>query len=149
MMEPAVAYLRAAQGSHDVDAVSDFFDDRFAVMSLIRAGVPFELFSAIQEWVPFSESTWARVLDISTKSLQRYAKSKATFKRLQSEKILEMAEVAYLGLDVFGDQDKFWLWLETPLFALANRKPIDLLEDSYGKEMVMETLVRMDQGIFI
>ncbi|MDO9038752.1 MAG: DUF2384 domain-containing protein [Lutibacter sp.] len=32
---------------------------------------------------------------------------------------------------------------------MGNLKPIELLKDSYGKEMVMNELNRIDQGIFV
>jgi len=149
LLEPAAVYLLQSEQTPKIDALGDFFTDTFAVMQVIKEGISQELFRIIQAWVPFSEESWAGLLGISTKSLQRYAKSKSTFKRLQSEKIIEVAEVAYLGLDIFGDRERFWLWLDTPSFAFAGRKPQELLSDSYGKEMLLSTLVRMDHGIFI
>ncbi len=58
-----------------------------------------------------------------------------------------MAEVTNVGLDVFGDMEKFKLWLDTPNFALGNLKPKELLKDSYGKEMVISELTRINYGI--
>ena len=93
---------------------------------------------------------WANVLDISTKSLQRYKTSpERHFKPIHSEKIIEMAEVTKVGLDVFGNIDKLKLWLNTPSYALGNLKPIELLKDSYGKEMVISELNRINHGIFV
>jgi len=103
----------------------------------------------IQNTTPFSESDWAMILDISTKSLQRYKQSDRNFKPLQSEKIIEIAEVTEFGLDVLGDANKFKLWLYTPNFALGNHKPIELLKNSYGKDMVLGELTRINHGIFI
>lgn len=149
LTEPVAAYLVEAERSHKAASLPDFFTDTFAIMQVIKNGVSQELFSLIGAWVPFSEETWARLLGISTKSLQRYAKSKTTFKKLQSEKIIEVAEVAYLGLDIFGDRQNFWYWLDTPTLGFGGRKPVELLEDSYGKELLLGTLIRMDHGIFI
>ncbi len=126
---------------------SDFLKSKLMIVHVIRAGVPYSLFARIQEYTPFSEKDWSDFLDISTKSLQRYKQSPKKFKPIQSEKIIEMAEVTNVGLDVFGDMDKFKLWLNTPGFALGNIKPIDLLRDSYGKEMVMGELTRINYGI--
>jgi putative toxin-antitoxin system antitoxin component (TIGR02293 family) len=58
-----------------------------------------------------------------------------------------MAEVTKIGLDVFDDLEQFKLWLNTPNFALGNNKPIELLTDSYGKEMVVSELIRVQHGI--
>ncbi len=125
----------------------DFFNDKMLMMLVIRQGVPYSLFSLISEQTPFSENEWADILEISTKSLQRYKVSLKSFKPIQSEKIIEMAEVTNMGMEVFGAMDKFRLWLETPSFALGSMKPVDLLRDSYGKEMVMGELTRINYGI--
>ena len=68
-------------------------------------------------------------------------------KGTQSEKIIEVAEVTNVGLDVFGDMEKCELWLDTPNFSLGNLKPLELLSDSYGKEMVISELTRINYGI--
>ncbi len=60
-----------------------------------------------------------------------------------------MAEVTKVGLDVFEDMEKFKRWLETPNFSLGNLKPIELLKDSYGKELVMGELTRINYGILV
>lgn len=60
-----------------------------------------------------------------------------------------MAEVTKVGLDVFGNIEKLKLWLNTPSYALGNLKPIELLKDSYGKEMVISELNRINHGIFV
>ncbi|MFN6064781.1 MAG: antitoxin Xre/MbcA/ParS toxin-binding domain-containing protein, partial [Bacteroidota bacterium] len=82
--------------------------------------------------------------------LQRYrAFPEHHFKPIHSEKIIEIAEVTKVGLDVFGNVEKLNLWLNTPSFALGKLKPIELLKDSYGKEMVISELHRMNYGIFV
>lgn len=127
-----------------------FLDDKMLIIAAIRAGVPYSLFDLIQHYTPFSENDWADILDISSKTLQRYkADSEHHFKPIHSEKIIEMAEVTKVGLDVFGDLDKLKLWLNTPCFALGKLKPIELLKDSYGKEMVISELHRINHGILV
>jgi putative toxin-antitoxin system antitoxin component (TIGR02293 family) len=126
---------------------SDFLTNKMLMILVIREGVPYSLFNLIQLYTPFSENDWANFLEISTKSLQRYKQSLKNFKPIQSEKIIEMAEVTNVGLDVFGDMKKFKLWLDTPTFSLGNLKPIELLKDSYGKEMVIGELTRINYGI--
>ncbi len=125
-----------------------FLDDKMLVMAAIRSGIPYSLFAAIALNTPFSENEWAEFLDISTKSLQRFKTAEGyVFKRIHSEKILEVAEVTQAGLDLWGDMEKFRLWLQTPNFALGGLRPITLIADSYGKELVMAELVRISYGI--
>lgn len=128
---------------------SDFLSDKMLMILVIREGVPYSFFNLIQKLTPFTEENWADFLDLSTKSLRRYKQMSKSFKPIQSEKIIEMAEVTNVGLDVFGDMNKFKLWLETPNFSLGNMKPMDLLKDSYGKELVISELTRINHGILV
>ncbi|MCX6230350.1 MAG: DUF2384 domain-containing protein [Bacteroidetes bacterium] len=128
----------------------EFLTDKMLIIIAIRAGIPYSLFDLIQNYTPFSDNDWAGFLDISTKSLHRYkTSSDHFFKAIHSEKIIEMAEVTKVGLDVFGNIDKLKLWLNTPNFALGKLKPIELLKDSYGKELVISELTRINYGILV
>jgi putative toxin-antitoxin system antitoxin component (TIGR02293 family) len=127
----------------------DFLSNKLLMIYIIRQGVPYSLFNLIQDYTPFSDTDWSNFLDISTKSLQRYKQSSRDFRPIQSEKIIEMAEVANMGMDVFGNMEKFKLWADTPNFSLGNLPPIELLKDSYGKEMVISELTRINHGILV
>lgn len=127
----------------------DFFDNKMLIISLIRRGIPYTLFRKIMDVTPFSEDDWADYLNLSKKTLQRHSKEKNyLFKPIHSEKIIELAEVTNLGLEVFDSTEQFYLWLNTPSFALGNLKPAELLKDSYGKDLVLDELNRIDHGIF-
>jgi len=128
----------------------DFLKDRMLIIFAIRSGIPYSLFDLIQNYTPFTETEWAEFLSLSTKSLQRYKiSSHHHFKPGHSEKIIEVAEVTKIGQDIFGSMEKFRLWLITPNYALGNFEPIDLLKDSYGKELVINELTRINYGILV
>ena len=113
---------------------TNLLSNKLLVM-VIRKGIPYSIFTLIQNITPFSLNDWANYLDISSKSLKRYQQQNKPFKPSLTEKIIELAEVTNLGIEVFGNNEKFRVWLETPNYALGNLKPFDLLRDSYGKEM--------------
>lgn len=146
--QPGAVYARTG-GTQNI-TLEEFLEDKMMIINAIRAGIPYSFFRLIQLYVPFSENEWAGFLDISTKSLQRYKTAgNFNFKPIHSEKIIEMAEVTRVGLEVFGDVDKLKRWLDTPNFALGNLKPVELVRDSYGKDMVVSELIRISHGIFI
>lgn len=129
---------------------NNFLEDKMLIISVIREGVPYSLFEIIKKFTPFSEVDWANYLDISTKSLQRYkAAVNHRFKSIHSERIIEIAEVTKMGLEVFGSQEKFNLWLNTPNYALGKLLPKELLKNSYGKEMVLAELTHINHGILV
>jgi putative toxin-antitoxin system antitoxin component (TIGR02293 family) len=133
----------------DSNSFSDFFDNKMLVIQVIKKGLPYKIFNAIKNIIPFTEDDWASYLNISKKSLQRYSNDKNhVFKPIHTEKIIELAEVTSFGKDVFDSTEQFYLWLNTPSFIFNNLKPSELLLDSYGKELVMEELSRIEHGIF-
>lgn len=130
-------------------SLNRLFSNKILLVSVIRQGIPYSLFELVKKLGPFTEPQWCEYLNLSLKTLQRYkAENEHLFKPIHTEKILEMAEVVLFGQEVFDSNEQFSIWLHTPSFALSNMKPIELLKDSYGKELVMDELNRIDQGIF-
>ena len=128
---------------------ASFLQDKMLVIQVIRKGLPSKIFEKIKQALPFTELDWAGFLDVSSKTLQRYRQNpEKRFKSIHSEKIIELAEVTYLGKEVFESDEKFNLWLNTPCYALNNMKPVELLSDSYGKELVIDELNRIEHGVF-
>lgn len=149
------SFVKKMDAKHNFTSVSknltykDFLSNKMLLVKSIREGVPYQLFVFIKNETPFNEDEWANFLNISKKSLQRYhVNEDFVFKPIHSEKIFEIAEVTELGKEVFGDMKKFTLWLQTPSYALGNMKPLQLLHDSYGKELIINELHRIDHGIF-
>jgi putative toxin-antitoxin system antitoxin component (TIGR02293 family) len=124
----------------------DFLSDRILIIRVIRAGIPFTLFDLIQQDAPFSDDEWAEFLGLSLKSLDQYRRSSKSFNSVQSEKIIQIAEVTKTGLEVFEDMGKFKLWLNKPADALGNLKPRELLRYSYGKEQIISELTKISEG---
>jgi putative toxin-antitoxin system antitoxin component (TIGR02293 family) len=132
--------------SHPVTYL-EFFKNKLLIVQVIKEGIPYSFFANIQSYTPFTENDWSNYLSISTKSLHRYKSAPKRFKPIHTEKIIELAEVTNLGVEVFNDIDKFRLWLNTSNYALGNTSPKDLLGDSYGKELVIGELTRIKYGI--
>jgi putative toxin-antitoxin system antitoxin component (TIGR02293 family) len=126
-----------------------FLSDRMLVIQSIRQGASWSFFEAVMAYTQISEAEWASLLDLSTKSLQRYKhESGFRFRPLQSEKIIAMAELTLVGTDTFGGRERFNLWLTTTCFALGSEKPIELARTSYGMELVLAELHRINHGVF-
>ena len=129
--------------------ITNILHNKLLVSNLIRSGIPLHLFEMIQTMSPFSEPQWAAFLGISTKTLSRNKQSKLfIFKPLQSERIIAIAEFVHTAYEVFEDYEQFKLWLNSPSYALGNNKPVDLLGDHYGRELVLAELIQIEHGIF-
>src|SRR3546814_2871583 len=123
--------------------------DRLMMTTVVQRGISYRFFENIQRITPFTENEWAAFLELSTKTLNRYKMANRYFKTLHSQKIMELAEGTRQALEIFSDIELFKQWLHTANYALGNRKPLDLLKDSYGKELVLSELTHINHGIFV
>lgn len=124
--------------------------DKLLISKAVRRGVTYPLFDEIKAHSPFDDRQWSTFLNLNIRTLQRYKASKDhVFKPLQSEKIFELAEVIALGNIVFDAPEHFRIWLLTPSVALGMEKPINLLNNSYGIDLVMAELNRIEYGVFV
>jgi putative toxin-antitoxin system antitoxin component (TIGR02293 family) len=124
--------------------------DKLLLANAVRKGVPNDLFKEIKSNSPFNDTDWSNFLSVNLRTLQRYKKEDGhIYNPVQSERIFEMAEVVNMGNEVFDSVDDFKLWLETPSLALGGEKPINLLDSSYGKDLVLAELNRIEHGIFV
>ena len=87
----------------------------------------------ISEVVPASYSTLAK---------------KSNYDKEVSERLFEIAEVYSKGFEVFGDEKKFNNWIHEVSLALGGITPFSLLDTSYGVQVVLNELGRIDYGIF-
>ena len=127
-----------------------FLQDKLLVAHAVKKGVTSVLFTEIKNNSPFDDQQWSDFLNINIRTLQRYKKEDDhVFKPIQSEKIFELAEVVNLGYEVFDTPEKFNIWLNSPSLALGNEKPINLLDTSYGKDLILAELNRIEYGVFV
>jgi putative toxin-antitoxin system antitoxin component (TIGR02293 family) len=129
----------------------DSVDDRDIIflMEAVRRGIKYAFFVHISKGSPFSLNEWSNFLHLSERSMQRYKKEKRTFDSLQSEKILQIAILYRMGIDVFGNKEKFNSWLLTDNLALGKIKPKELLDNTFGISMLHDELIRIEHGVLV
>ena len=124
-------------------------DDRdiFRLIDAIRAGIRFPVFASIAKQSSFSMNEWSGFLHLSERTMQRYQKEKKTFDPLSSEKILEILLLTRLGVEVFGNTEKFTSWLETNNLVLGSKKPKEFLDNTFGISLLKDELNRIAHGV--
>lgn len=128
-----------------IDATDD--QQMLDLVKLTREGIKFNTFYRIARKGPFDMHDWANFLHLSERTFQRYKKKGKTFSSLHSEKILEITILYMKGADIFGDQDHFNAWLDHKNVALGGIRPRDLLDSSFGIELIKDELARIDHGV--
>ena len=91
--------------------------------------------------------TMSSLLHSSHRNIQRKDDNEL-LDSLKTEKVLELAAFAQRGIDVIGDKTSFAEWLHSPLASLGNKRPVDFLDTSFGIQLVIKVLGRLEQGVF-
>jgi uncharacterized protein (DUF2384 family) len=60
-----------------------------------------------------------------------------------------MIKIIYLGLDTFGGLQKLMIWLLTRNLAFGGLKPLMLLMNRNGREIVTVELIHINHGILV
>ncbi len=120
---------------------------RMDLIELSNKGLTKNALSHLAKFLSFTMSQMAALLPVTERTIQRYAPRKH-FNRVVSEQILQIAEVAARGTEVFEDRDKFLAWMDHPNRALADKTPLSLLNSRFGAEMVLDELGRIEHGVF-
>ncbi len=131
------------------DLSMDNVDDHtiLYVIREVRNGIAYSSFTNAVKNVPLTMKEWSDILDLSERTLQRYKKDKRTFDTLQSEKIVQVTLLLRYGRQVFGDEKKFNLWLSTENLSIGNVKPKEMLDSSFGIDLLKDELTRIEYGI--
>ncbi|MEN8264224.1 MAG: antitoxin Xre/MbcA/ParS toxin-binding domain-containing protein [Nitrospirota bacterium] len=121
--------------------------DRIDLIELSDKGLTKDALTHLANYLSLSLSQISKLLPITERTVLRYASNKH-FNNFVSEHILQIAEVAIRGVEVFEDKDKFIKWMNHPSKALAKKTPLSLLKSRFGIAMVLDELGRIEHGIF-
>lgn len=117
------------------------------LIDTVRNGLDYTFFSDFTDVAPFSMQEWSEFLHLSPRTMQRYKKEQKAFDPICSERILEIMMLYKLGVDVFGDEDKFHSWLDSSNIALGGVLPRSLMDNAFGIKLVKDELNRIEHGI--
>ncbi|MBI2317828.1 MAG: DUF2384 domain-containing protein [Betaproteobacteria bacterium] len=120
---------------------------RYPPLKLIRRGIPAAAVETLCKAVQVSQSDLARTLGIPERTLAR-RKREGTLNSEESAKLLRLARVVGRANEVFEDSRAGLQWLKSPNAALAGSTPLSLLDTDIGADSVLDTLGRIEHGVF-
>lgn len=144
----AISVVKTLYSTGDRPAFSWNDDQRsFALIKMVREGIPFGEFMALSKAFPFTTKEWAIFLNITVRTLERHKAENKTFRQEQSEKILSIYQLLNYGSIVFEDSERFFIWLAAKNIALGGIAPKELMDTNIGIHMVRDELGRLEHGI--
>lgn len=103
----------------------------------------------IIDFFEYKQKDVAQFLDVDSSTISRWKTKGTDIGALRTKAILDVDEIIAKGVRVFGSEDSFKEWLNTTNHALGDQKPIELLKNPYGVEMVEEAIDALSWGVYI
>lgn len=121
--------------------------DVFKLIKATREGVDYDTFDNLSVRFPLNNSDWSRILNVSERTIQRYRREKKRFDSTRSERLLLIMLLLKKGVDVFGSSDNFITWLNSKNISLGGIKPIKMLDNTFGVNLIKDELIRIEHGV--
>lgn len=148
LSEPAVAYGTVSPASLVGLLGSNYATSTdFDLLNLARKGVSKKSLVNLAKQISLTIQEVAGIMHISERTLQRYTPA-TLIKTEYAEKAIELAKLYERGTEVFGTIDNFNDWMKTPNYTLNGEAPLNLLDTSIGFDLIIQTLGRIEYGIF-
>lgn len=114
---------------------------------LVRQGLPSASVDAVVRLTRITQSDLAHALAIPERTLAR-RKREGVLSPEESAKFVRFARVVARAETVFEDADSALNWLQSPNASLGGVTPLSLLDTDIGADSVLDTLGRIEHGVF-
>lgn len=116
-------------------------------VTIIRRGIPAAALDVLTRFTGLTQSELASAVGIPERTLAR-RKREGKLSSEESSKLLRLARAVARSEEVFEDLDASIHWLKSANASLGGATPLSLLDTDIGAEGVMDTLGRIEQGVF-
>ena len=116
-------------------------------VDVIRHGISSASLVSLSSTLHLSQAELAAVLGISYRTLVR-RKREEMLNSEESAKVIRLARIIERAEDIFDSLDKAIDWLKTRNASLSGLTPLSLVDTDVGAESVLDTLGRIEHGVF-
>ena len=88
-------------------------------------------------------------LVINPRTLRHRRRRRERLSGEESDRVVRLAHALSSAERTFGDRERAWRWLRKANRSLSGRRPLDLLATETAARAVEESLIRLDEGMFI
>ena len=114
---------------------------------LVRKGLPSASVDALVRLTQITQAELAQALAIPERTLAR-RKREGVLSAEESAKLLRFVRVVERAAEVFEAAAPALAWLKTENAALGGVTPMSLLDTDIGADSVLDTLGRIEHGVF-
>jgi hypothetical protein len=112
------------------------------------ADFTYKKFEKLSKMVPFTQKEWASILDLSERTLQRYAHDNKSFEGIFTDRLLHIEQLIEAGLETFANADAFYAWLKKDKTVLGYPLTFSALYSTRGIQETINQLLRIQHGVY-
>lgn len=117
------------------------------LIHLSRNGIRKSSLKSLSDYLGVTMDKMSSLLHTSHRNIQRKDDDEL-LDVYKSEQAIELAQVVSKGLEIFGSKENLHQWLHSNLIALGGKKPIDLLDTTFGIRLIYRILGRLEYGVY-
>lgn len=126
---------------------ADLYDPVRYITS-IRGGLAGSVVRSLIEALHVPRIVVSEILNVDESNVARlYQRPRVSV--TQSESIMDTTRLVLKAVRVFGNQDLATEWLQTPVPALGNARPFDLMDTFEGRKWIDQVLSNIESGEFM
>lgn len=117
-------------------------------ISSIRAGLAGSVVRSLIEALHMPRMVVSGILNVDESNIARlYQRPRVSV--AQSESIMDTTRLMLKAVKVFASQELATQWLQTPIPALGNARPYDLMDTFEGRKWIDQVLGNIESGEFM
>ena len=129
------------------DSIGVRYNTPLEAVRLLKSGLPFSAIERFQKTSGWTRDRIKQAASISEGSFSRRKKA-GRLSCDESERVSRLSRIFERATSLYdGDQNGARQWLETPIPALDNQRPLDLSQTEPGAREIEDLIGRIEHGI--
>lgn len=146
-MAKHVATLRIQEVLGGPETLGQAVSGEQDLIGIVRSGLPFAALESVTETLGHSIGALSASLLLTGPTLAR-RKEQGRLTPAESDRVVRLARVAAIAVEVLGNPRMASAWLRKPNRALGDATPLSQMDTDIGVRQVERVLGRIEQGVF-
>ena len=122
--------------------------DPAEIIMLIRKGLPSQAIDSVAGLLSLSRASFLEAIKIPVSTIERRLRRGESLTAEESDRVSRVAKVLRRAVEVFDDVEQGKAWMTDTVSSLGGNTPVSLLDTMEGSELVLDTLSRIEFGVF-
>lgn len=123
-------------------------DELTSRSTAVRLGFKPIVYRNVAKRAKLSESDFSAITLIPISTIKRRIKNDERFSTQESDAIYRLVLLIKAATDLFGDEQRALEWLQTAVYGLNGKRPLDMLTTTADFEIVQNLIGQIEHGVF-